>query len=47
MNVSYKIKDAMTFIGYLTEIRPEQGYSAREAQPSDHACGVRAPVTAK
>lgn len=26
MNVSYETKDAMTFIGYHTEIRPEEGY---------------------
>jgi hypothetical protein len=26
MNVTYEKKDAMTFIGYHTEIRPEEGY---------------------
>ena len=26
MNVTYEKKDAMTFIGYHTEIRPEDGY---------------------
>ena len=26
MNITYEKKDAMTFIGYHTEIRPEEGY---------------------
>ena len=29
MNVTYEHKPAMTFIGYSTSIRPEEGYIIR------------------
>ena len=53
MNVTYEKKDAMTFIGYHTEIRPEEGYQKcpgilgqgirREIRPAlaDQAAGKR------
>ena len=47
MNVTYEKKDAMTFIGYHTEIRPEEGYQkcpefgTRNTQPNMRDFGRR------
>lgn len=55
MNVTYEKKKAMTFIGYHTEISPDEGYVKcpefwdKECNPQspDYECGIWVPVREK